>query len=462
MKGKLKKIGSMALATLCLSLCSCGSGAENEASSSSTARPQPTIITNETYQSYWMKQHDYKTMPIAAFNGMGIKEYNAQYADMVTEEHYAEMAACHINTSYALYDSIIYADQVVKALEYAEKYNISYLAIGPGFDSATDANLLESTIYKTLIKNQPKALGGILIKDEPSRSHFEQIATSRSTFEQLMGKNFLYHSNVFPDYATERQRYGNGEIPAGGYSHEQYIDDYIRIYNPQILSFAYYPLYEAGIMQLGYFDNMSVMRKKAAEAKIPFWFYVQTCSFSDNTRIPNEADLHWLVNTALAYGSKGIQYFTYVVPISFPGGEQFNGAMIDLQGNPTEVYGYAKTINKFITEIDEVLMCSLSKGLMKSGTSACGDIPEGDLVDSYGALSSVEGESVLVGCFDYNGKAAYYVVNNSVTADCTATLNFSEAASGYVHNYSGKTNISKKKSLDIELGAGKAALVVLD
>ena len=462
MKGKLKKIGSMALATLCLSLCSCGSGAENEASSSSAARPQPTIITNETYQSYWMKQHDYKTMPIAAFNGMGIKEYNAQYADMVTDAHYAKMAECHINTSYALYDSIIYADQVVKALEYAEKYNISYLAIGPGFDSATDANLLESTIYKTLIKNQPKALGGILIKDEPSRSHFEQIATSRSTFEQLMGTNFLYHSNVFPDYATERQRYGNGEIPAGGYSHEQYIDDYIRIYNPQILSFAYYPLYEAGIMQLGYFDNMSVMRKKAAEAKIPFWFYVQTCSFSDNTRIPNEADLHWLVNTALAYGSKGIQYFTYVVPISFPGGEQFNGAMIDLQGNPTEVYGYAKTINKFITEIDEVLMCSLSKGLMKSGTSACGDIPEGDLVDSYGALSSVDGESVLVGCFDYNGKAAYYVVNNSVTEACTATLNFSEAASGYVHNYSGKTNISKKKSLDIELGAGKAALVVLD
>ena len=63
---------------------------------------------------------------------------------------------------------------------------------------------------------------------------------------------------------------------------------------------------------------------------------------------------------------------------------------------------------------------------------------------------------------DYNGKAAYYVVNNSVTADCTATLNFSEAASGYVHNYSGKTDITKKKSLEIALGAGKAALVVLD
>ncbi len=459
MKRKLGKIGSIALATLCLSLCACGGATDDN---NVNIRPQPTVITNETYQSYWMKQHDYKTMPIAAFNGMGLKEYNAQYADMVTEEHYAEMAACYINTSYALYDNIIYTNQVVKVLEYAEKYNISYLAIGTGFDSATDVNKLETQIYKALIKNKPKALGGILIKDEPSRSHFEQIATSRATFEKLLGKNFLYHSNVFPDYATEQQRYGSGDIPEGGYSHEQYVDDYIRIYKPQILSFAYYPLFEAGIMQLGYFDNMSVMRRKAAEAKIPFWFYVQTCSFSDNTRIPSEADLHWLVNTALAYGSKGIQYFTYVVPISFPGGEQFNGAMIDLQGNPTEVYGYAQTINKFITEVDEVLMCSLSKGLMKSGTSACGDIPARDLLNSYGALSSVAGDSVLVGCFDYNGKDAYYVVNNSVTDACTATLNFKKAVNGYVHNYSGKTDISKQKSLNIELGAGEAALVVLD
>ena len=331
MKGKLKRISSIALASLCLGLCACGGGGNSENSITITPMPTPTVITNETYQSYWMKQHDYKTMPITAFNGMGLKEYNAQYADMVTEDHYAEMAACYINTSYALYDNVIYTEQVTKALEYAEKYNISYLAIGPGFDSATNENTLEPQIYKTLLKNKPKALGGVIIKDEPSRSHFEQIATSRATFEKLMGKNFLYHSNVFPDYATERQRFGAGEIPEGGYSHEQYIDDYIRIYNPQILSFAYYPLYEAGIMQHGYFDNMSVMRTKAAEAKIPFWFYVQTCSFSDNTRIPNEADLHWLVNTALAYGAKGIQYFTYVVPISFPGGEQFNGAMIDLQ-----------------------------------------------------------------------------------------------------------------------------------
>ncbi len=48
----------------------------------------------------------------------------------------------------------------------------------------------------------------------------------------------------------------------------------------------------------------------AQEANIPFWTFVQTCSFNSGRRIPTEADILWQVNTALAYGAKGIQYFT--------------------------------------------------------------------------------------------------------------------------------------------------------
>lgn len=468
MKDKFKKISSLALALFCLGLCACGGDTTddgNEGGGEITVKPQTPVtqVTNETYQSYWMKQHDYKTMPIAAFNGMPVQI--STYADMVTEDHYKEMADCYINTSYALYDNISYTDQVVKALQYAAKYDISYLAGGSGFNTATSVNTLEAQIYKTLLKDKPEALGGVLIIDEPAYTNYESMATSRATFEELLDDDLLYHSNLFPTYASAHQMYSrvdaNKPVPETGYTYEQYVDDYLRIYKPQVLSYDYYPLRSNGNMRTGYFDNMSIIREKAEGAKIPFWVYIQTCSFNSGTRIPNEADLHWLVNTSLAYGSKGIQYFTYVVPIS-SGGESFDGAMIDKQGNPTAVYGYAKTVNKFITEVDEVLMCSLSKGLMKSGTTPCDDIPESDLVASYGALASVTGDSVLVGCFDYNGKNAYYVVNNSVTADCTATLNFNKASSGYVHNYTGKTDVSGKTSLEIALGAGKAALVVLD
>lgn len=468
MKEKIKKIGSLALALLCLGLCACGGDEGTDGGDEvggiivKPQTPAAQQITNETYQSYWMKQHDYKTMPLVAFNGMGLESWG--YSDMVNEAHYKEMADCYINTSYALYDKVNYSAQVIKALEYAEKYNISYVAGGNGFDSATSLTTLESTIYKTLIKNKPKALGGVLILDEPGYTNYEAMSTSRGLFEELLGEDLLYHSNLFPTYASAAQLYNRGNtnvsVPEAGYTYEQYVDDFIRIYQPQVLSYDYYPLKKSG-MKNDYFGNMSIIREKAAGAKIPFWVYIQTCSYNKNTRIPNEAELHWLVNTSLAYGSKGIQYFTYVVPVS-SGGETFNGSMIDMEGNPTDVYYYAQSMNKYITEIDEVLMCSLSKGLMKSGTTPCDDIPEGDLVSSYGALASVEGNSVLVGCFDYNGKNAYYVVNNDVTAECTATLSFNKASSGYVHGYEGKTDVSGKTSLSLTLGAGKATLVVLD
>jgi len=134
--------------------------------------------------------------------------------------------------------------------------------------------------------------------------------------------------------------------------------------------------------------------------------------------------------------------------------------LIDKDGNPTEIYYYAQTINKFITEIDEVLMCSLNKGIMTVGATPC-PIPEEDVISSYGALESIEGESVIVGCFDHNKKDAYYVINNSVTNACTATLNFNKEASGYVQTYTEKTQFSAQETVTISLEAGAGALVVL-
>ena len=474
-----KKYISLACAAM-LSLSMFGCGMTNTASSSSETSVEssssssssgggtviitptkPTKVTNKTYQSYWMRQHDYKTMPIAAFNGAPIETGNYTKS-MITDEHYKRMSECYFNTSYALYDNIVYTEDVVKTLEYAAKYNISYLAGGSGFDSATSIGALETQIYKTLLNknNHLEALGGVLIRDEPHSQLFERMATSRSVFEELLGEKMLYHSNLFPTYANEMQLYSGtyDNMPEETYTYEQYVDDYLAKYQPQVLSYDYYPLQSNGKIKNGYLENMSIIRRKAAEAEIPFWVYVQSASW--NTGVPTEADLHWLVNTSLAYGCKGIQYFTYVVPVS-NAVEKFHTALIDHNGEPTEVYYYAQTINKFITEVDEVLMCSLNKGIMIAGSTPC-DIPEEDVIASYGALEGVDGECVIVGCFDHNGKDAYYVINNSVDQNCTATLTFNKTSKGYVHTYTEKTDFTDKDELEISLGAGKAALVVLD
>jgi hypothetical protein len=98
---------------------------------------------------------------------------------------------------------------------------------------------------------------------------------------------------------------------------------------------------------------------------------------------------------------------------------------------------------------------------MVAGSTPC-TIPNADVITSYGALTGVEGESVLVGCFDYNGQNAYYVVNNDVYNQTSVKLTFSKQSSGYNHTYAGKTNFSDVDTLEFTLDAGTATLIVLD
>lgn len=104
-------------------------------------------------------------------------------------------------------------------------------------------------------------------------------------------------------------------------------------------------------------------------------------------------------------------------------------------------------------------MCSFSKGVMIAGETPC-EIPEKDILSSYGDLTSVGGESVLVGCFDYKGKNAYHVVNNSLTCSSDATLTFGNKVFATCY-YSSATENKNGKSLSFNLSAGEAVLVVI-
>lgn len=459
----MKKIISLILSVCCCFLFACsstgesGSGSSGGGTSDSGDIVLPEIITYKTYNSFWMKQFDYKTMPIAAFNAAPQK--TGDYAlSMITDEHYKEIADAGINTVYGLYERAeVNVEEIRAALALCEKYDLSYVAVGNGLGSFSDIGVAESSLYNSLLKDSPSALGGVIVRDEPNEKQFSKMSVSKNVLRQLFGRKLLYHSNLYPDYATAEQLFGGNDYPSD-YSYENYVENYCKTYSPQILSYDYYPLQKSRILG-GYFSNMSVIRKYAEEYEIPFWVYIQCCSFNKNMRIPNDGELKWLVNTSLAYGCKGLQYFTYVDALS-GGNETFNGSPVDKNGNKTETYEYISAINKFVGEIDEYLMCCFSKGIMTAGTTPC-PLPSGDVLQSYGKLSSVEGSSVLVGCFDYKGKNAYYAVNNSTDSDSEAKLNFSESVNGSVFSPEGKSTFSGK-SYSVNMSAGEGVLLILD
>ena len=461
----MKRIFAIVLSLLfCFSLFACSSGSEsgstdspNGGSSDSGDIVLPEIITNKTYRSFWLKQFNYKTMPIVAYNAAPQKT-GSYTLSMITDEHYREIADAGINTVFGLYERAeVNAEEIRAALALCEKYDLSYVAVGNGLASFSDVGIAESSLYNSLLKDSPSALGGVIVKDEPNEKQFAKIAASKEVLRQLFGKKLLYHSNLYPDYATAAQLFGDESYPSG-YSYEKYVENYCKTYSPQILSYDYYPFQKTKILD-GYFVNMSTIRKYAEQYEIPFWVYIQCCSFNKYTKIPDNGELKWLVNTSLAYGCKGLQYFTYVDALS-GGNETFSGSPIDKNGNKTETYGYISDINKFVGNIDEYLMCCFSKGIMTAGTTPC-PIPDADVLQNYGKLSSVGGDSVLVGCLDYKGQNAYYVVNNSVDDFSDVNLDFSQSVSGSMFSSDGESTFSGEK-YSARLSAGEGILLILD
>lgn len=442
-----------------LSLFACGTPAPGNSNKVDFDTDIDKNVTYETFGSYWMPQHNYQTMPIAGFNGAPIQTGNYTDSFITKQETFANIAESGMNTIYGLYEPInAYQSEVLKALNYCSMYNLSYLPCFSSAHTQTSINGIRSAFASAQYSD---ALGGVIIRDEPSYSEYEAMAVSRGLFEQVI-PNKLYHSNLFPTYARAQQLYDrNNKVapPAEGYTYQQYVDDYIEIFNPQVLSYDFYPL-SGNFPNLsnGYFNNMSIIRKAALEANIPFWVYVPTCSYNKAVRIPTQSEIDWLVSTSLSYGCKGIQYFTCFLPID--GGEVFNGAIFDRSGNKTEVFDYVKKTNAHIKAVDYVLMRCISKGIVQVGLSTVA-IPESDKIASYGGFASASGKHSIIGCFDFRGKTALYVTNNSISEAEEITLNFTEEFAGYIIKKTETEEFGKKGSVTLALDAGEGALVVL-
>ena len=174
--------------------------------------------------------------------------------------------------------------------------------------------------------------------------------------------------------------------------------------------------------------------------------------------------MKWDVNTMLAFGAKGLTYYIAVSPPYFANTEEEQiscHSLLNVYGEKTPLWYYAKEINEHVKAIDHVLMNCEYKGVIITGQTPATHYGK-DLIksNSFRDLNNVTGNA-LVGCFDYNGKTALYVVNNSITEEGQISLSFD-------HKYSFEViqdAVSRKEngdSLTLDLGIGEAALVVLE
>ena len=93
-------------------------------------------------------------------------------------------------------------------------------------------------------------------------------------------------------------------------------DSYIEACKPDVFSFDHYPLQRNGETHDHYLYNLAWGRQTAMEHRLPYWMYLQTFGREHERpsyayRVPDEADMRFLVYTLLAHGGTGIMLFNY-------------------------------------------------------------------------------------------------------------------------------------------------------
>lgn len=203
-------------------------------------------------------------------------------------------------------------------------------------------------------------LAGVLLYDEPGRSLFPTLKFAREEVERVFGDDELPYVNAWPSYASRKDGL---EAPSYG----DYLDYYLneaRYPNaavaPPFLSFDHYPLLANERTTVDFFYNHAVIRDFALRFGVPSWAFVQSLGFDgsriylEHRRSPDEAEIFWQINVALAYGVKGVQYFTYWTPEN--GAVRFGNALITRAGTRTSLYNYAQRANGYLERIGGVLL----------------------------------------------------------------------------------------------------------
>lgn len=410
---------------------------------------------------------DKDTMPIGGWGDMPPANFGKIYdnPDLISEANYKLVAESHINTVYGLFvNHSINSDDVYRTLDATSKNNLNYLVRDPQIAGAIEEED-DQTILKTISKyNTYSSYAGNMIVDEPGIVSFDALSKAYKNYQKVAASNNMFYINMMPDYATKNQLLNGatgGPLNDESVTYERYLEEYHSKLKLPYYSFDFYPYvgFELGKMRKGYFEQLSSIRKSSNLNKVPYWVYIQASTWSPtNLRIPYQVEVDYQVATSLVYGAKGIQYFMLYTSME-EGAETFAGGMMDKYGNLNPMYDYVKEINEHLISIDHILMNSRHDGVMQIGSSVQ-DIPKADLLTEYSVLKNISGGDALVGCYNYNGKPAYYVMNNSFTEETTLDISFNDSVLFNVYNQD-KLIKQSGDSYTLTLKPGRGALIEL-
>jgi|GEM_PF-158875 len=340
-----------------------------------------------------------------------------------TVERYQEIKDCGFNVAHPAID--IYWEPSTPA---NDDHNRKYLDVcqkvglkGLVWDGAIPKGNVWNKPAASEIPQIEKSLDGLIEKYASHPAFFGYVLGDEMGIEQhprlgivtqyLLKKDpqHLPYYNLLPNYAFKQ----NSE-------YEAMVSDYIETVKPALVSWDHYrQMFEGGDEKF-YWHNLEIMRKLCLKKQIPFNQIIVSFKHM-GYRECSEADMRWQVYTSLAYGSRGIQYFTYWFVKDLAWAEA--PALISKDGKRDVKWDYVKKINHRIAKLGPTLARLTSTGVYCTAPIP----PGGRKVRAGSPVTKAEGGPLAIGCFqDPEGKQYLMVVNRSFDATVTAALTLNE------------------------------------
>lgn len=239
---------------------------------------------------------------------------------------------------------------------------VNYAPIGQMINrnQATDTEIQKAVAdLKAKIGTHPAAFG-VYLRDEPGVELMPVIGRIAAELRRAMpGK--LPYVNLFPNYANRRQ--------LGAESYEAYLRAYLKHIPLPYLSWDNYSL-SNGQMDQRFYDNLDQVRRVTLEANIPFWNCVLSNTLFQHMD-PSDATFNLQVYATLAYGGRGIQFFTYFNPDI----GNFRLAPIDIHGNKTATWDMLRRITHQVHALAPALSNLRSTGVYHWPVSTASGTP---------------------------------------------------------------------------------------
>lgn len=247
---------------------------------------------------------------------------------------------------------------------------------------------------------------GYYLRDEPNAVLYPDLGRWAAAFKKAV-PNALPYVNLFPNYASPEQ--------LGRPTYDEYVEACVQQVKPGFLSYDNYSLIDDGSLRAGYFQNLESMRKAALKHNLPFWNIVLSNAHFSYAE-PSPAGLRFQAFTTLAYGARGISYFTYFAPNV----GNYRLAPIDQFGHRTPTWDMLRNVNLQIHQLAPTLVKLKSVNVFHHP-----EVPDACRgIDTSKYISSLSGGQFLAGEFEGDGRIFVLLVNTSLHKSVAFGINF--------------------------------------